>query len=312
MSLSIVLTHVSDKDLTNTLKSIRDTAGDEPELIVVDDLSGTPIEATCPNLHLANKVIRNRHRVGVGPSRHIGVMNAESEFVLFGDSHLRFPAGWLEIALARLQAHPKTIFCTTCIGLDSTHMQLSSPAALYYGARMNFDGIDPNNRAKRQVFEAVWNKQNPGDNAEIGAVMGGAYLCSKEWFLKLSALRYLRIWAMDEPMLSLSSWMAGGDCRLITAFGIGHVFLKKGERQPWTCPGGVTTYNKLFALQVLLPHDTATSLMVKLRAITDLKEFNYAQEMIKKDWHVVMIERERFQQMFTRDFGWYMDKFRVA
>jgi hypothetical protein len=307
--LTVILTHVSDPLLSATLANIRETAGDNASVTVVDDLSPTNIEATCPNLNLANKVIVNRHRLGVGPSRHIGVESARSAFVMVADSHMLFPVGWLPKAIARLEAHPKTIFCTTCVGLDKTHMRLDSPASFYYGAHMNWSGADPNDRTKKQVCEAVWNKQAPADNAEIGAVMGGAYLCHRDWFLKLSALRFLRVWGMDEPMLSLASWLCGGDCRLITEFGIGHVFGIKGQRPTWSCPMGPPTYNKFLFMHTMLPEKYASQLRDELKAITDPREWIVAEEMAKRDFHIFETERLRFKSMFTREFSEYKERF---
>lgn len=306
-SLSLVLTHVNDPDLSNTLQSIRDTAGDKVELIVIDDLSGTPIEATCPNIKLADLLIKNKHRIGVGPSRHIGVSLATTPHVMFGDCHLRFPPGWVEKAMMFVEPHPETIWCATCVGLDKTHMQLASPAALYHGARINWFGADPNDRSKRQVLEAVWNKKN--GESEIGAIMGGAYFCHREKFLQLAALKFLRIWGGDEQALSLAFWLSGGNCRLLPDLGIGHVFRGKGERSLWSCPMGPPTYNKLFVLHTMLPVDYSNELKQKLQSITNPLEWKTAAEMMKKDWHIFEIERLRLQSLFIVPFDTYRARF---
>lgn len=306
-ALSVIVSHVNDNDLCNTLESIRNTAGDAVEIIVVDDCSGTPVEATCPNLALADLVIKNKHRLGVGPSRHIGIRAASAPFVLFCDSHMRFPPGWLDVVLRWVPQYPETIWCATCVGFDKTHMQLSNPAALYHGAHMNWFGADPNDRSKRQVLEAVWNKSAGG--GEIGAVMGGAYFCSREKFLQLSVLRFLRIWGSDEVALSLAWWLSGGNCRIVPGLRIGHVFPSKGDRSLWSCPMGPPTYNKLFILHTMLPVDYGNELKQKLESITNKLEWKAATEMAKRDWHIFETERARLQSLFTVPFENYRARF---
>ena len=134
--LSIVITTLSDTpECIATVASIRETAGGAPEVLIVDD--GTPMPVQCPG---ANRVIHNPIRLGVGPSRTIGVQAATKPYVLICDSHMRFTPGWYERALMRMEARPKTLHCCRCLQLDAKHMDPLNPMGEYHGATINVIG----------------------------------------------------------------------------------------------------------------------------------------------------------------------------
>jgi glycosyltransferase involved in cell wall biosynthesis len=308
VKLSIVIICLDDPDLPNTIKSIRNTAGNSPEVIVVNDHGFT-------GLYLSDvgnvKVINNSHRLGVGPSRHIGLLHAKGDYVLLLDSHMRFQPGWYEKVMARLEGRPKTLTCFTCLALDSQHMDVISPRSKYYGATFNVFGPDRGDGSKMQVMEAVWNRGEVEDDYELPCVMGAAYAAPREWFLKISGLRFLRGLREDETVLSLRSWMFGGDVRIMTSVGIGHIFLLEGQKQPFTIPPGYTLHNKLLVLYTLLPDDLRGFLIEKLQLTQGGGELSTAKRMIEQNWHIIEVERAAVQTQSVRDFRWVAEKFQI-
>lgn len=121
--LSIIINVLNDQEeLTATIHSIRQTAGEFPEIIVVDDCSDQRalIDPRDKNL----KLVRNQVRIGCGASRHVGAIEARGEYLLIIDSHMRFEPGWYEEALSRITAKPDTIYCGTCLGLGEGQMDM--------------------------------------------------------------------------------------------------------------------------------------------------------------------------------------------
>jgi glycosyltransferase involved in cell wall biosynthesis len=310
MKLSIIVTTLSDPDLENTIRSIRETAGLNVEIVVVNDNGQLPASSLKPSELGEIKFITNSHRCGVGPSRTIGVHHAKGEYVLIIDSHMRFAPGWYEEALRRIEGRPHTIHCATMAGLDATHMDVSNPASLYYGGTINVFGKDPNNGSKSQILESVWNKTPPDDDAEIASVLGASYFMPRDWFLKLDALRHLRTWGSDETSLSIKSWLAGGDCRLMRNVIIGHVYQAQGK-QPFKVPYGHTLFNRLFLIHTLLPDALRDELLEKMPLTYGGGEFWTAKKMIEENWHLIEVERARNHAMFVRDFGWLREKFQL-
>ena len=300
--LSVVIASHSDRDLPNTLASIRATAGDAPEVIVVDDAGGNPVTPS----HGAT-VIRNTYRCGVGPSRHIGVLAARGEVVLIVDAHMRFLPGWYDALLNRIALHPDWLICGVCLGLDAQHLDPNRPVGLYHGGTINVMGPDANSKfAKTQVFEATWNKTAPEDNAEICAVMGASYAMHRSWFLKIDALRHLRSWGEDELMLSVKTWLAGGSVRLHHGLRVGHRFRMERERVPFPIPREDTIHNKLFAIQTLLPAPLAKRLTSALRVNPRYGSYRAGADA---GWAEVACEQALNRSLFTRDFYWLAGKF---
>lgn len=303
--LSVIIPVCNDQaQLTATIASIRATAGDAPQIVVIDDCSSTPVEVFDKH----TKLIHNPHRCGVGPSRHIGALKADAEFILIIDAHERFLPGWYEAASARAGAD-KILYCAVCLGLDAKAMDPAFPKSKYYGATLNFFGPDPNNRNKYQVFEANWNKEEPPDDAPIPACMGAAYFISRDWFLTLGATRFLRTWGCDEQFLSVKSWLAGGEVRLIKNVQIGHRFLSGDERQPYSVKAGHPTYNKLLAIYTLFPLHLQGKMVDLLKANTGIVDWRVANDMIKADWHLVAQEAAYNQRLFLHDIVWLAERF---
>jgi glycosyltransferase involved in cell wall biosynthesis len=303
MSLSIVISCANDHfgkeaALLNTIKSIRETAGNAPEIVITDDCSATPV----PD-YPAAKVIHNRQPLGVGPSRHVGALHATGDILLICDSHMRFTPGWYEAAMHRVDARPHTLHCATCLALDAEHMDPAHPMTEYHGATLNIHGPDRANPSLTQTMEVVWNTRDVADDAEIAAVMGACYFIPSKWFLELEPLRFLRGWGADELMLSLKAWLSGGDIRLMKNVRIGHKFRLPGEKAPAFWPEHVLAWNKLFAVRTLLPQDLAERMEKLLRVPTD------TLRLANENAGVIATEQARNRAMFRRDFVWYCRTF---
>lgn len=304
--ITVVITvHHDQAELSETIASIRATAGMVPPIVVVDDGSPKPMAVNGENIRL----IRNGQRVGVGPSRHIGVMAAETENILVIDSHMRFQPGWYEQLRPRVVQHPRSIICCVCLGLDEKHMDPNNPCGVYHGATINVLGHDPNLRNRNgrpQVLEAIWQKTWTEDNAEIPACMGASYAFHRDWFGYIDPLRFLRGWGEDEIMLSLKSWLCGGDVRLHTGVRIGHKFRSDRARIPYRIGFDERGHNKLFAILTLMPEPLRAKL---LPAFTRQPNSRPAWDVIKKNMGGVLAEEARNRAMFKRDFYFLAQKF---
>lgn len=304
MKLSIVLATLNESDLPNTIQSIRDTAGDKPECIIVDDCSSMPVQS--PHA----KVIHNPMRCGVGPSRHIGALAASGEYLLITDAHVRFEAGWYEEALRRIEGRPRTLHCAHCIGWNSK-VSMADSTQHFFGGTLNVFGPDRSGNGKMQVMETIWGPKDRPDDAEIPCCMGACYFIPRDWFLHLGALRFLRYWGEDETMLSVKCWLAGGDVRYFDKVRIGHRFLLPGERQRFGVPVGWPTYNKLFAIHTLLERDRdiGTKLCILLEKHTEKKEWVAAYAFLRENYYLVEQEQAYNHTIFKHDFRWLCGKF---
>lgn len=323
--LSIIITSHNDAEETvRTIQSLKSTLtpDDLVEILLIDDCSATPLASYMSIIGDGVKLITNTFRCGCGPSRHIGALHASGYWLLLVDSHMRFTPGWYqawEETVAPAQrpgdscplAH--TVWCATCLGLDSKHMDVRAPASVYHGATMNFLGPDRNPPHKEQIFEAVWlpKSQEPEDLQEIPVVMGACYFIPRNWFLHLAPTRFLRTWGCDEQMISLKTWLAGGCVRMAKNVRIGHKFLTGTEKQPWGCPVGHVLWNKLFAINTLFPFELCKKLTERILAGNQTPDLEAARRLFKTDFYLVGQEWAFNRSIFTRSVEEYAKKFNI-
>lgn len=300
MTLSIVIASYNDNDqLAATVASIRATAGEGPEIVVVDDCSVRPINFI-PNV----KLVRNSRRIGCGPSRFVGAMKAVGEYLLICDSHMRFASGWYEAAMTKLR--PKVLHCGRCLGLGKD-MNVDAPEGAYSGATWNFCGPDRAFPRLNQVLECVWAAEQEGDDYEIPAVMGAIYFLQREWFIQMNPLRHLHLWGGDEQELSLKAWLSGGEIRLLKSVRVGHLFRQGQVSNSFVMPHHVM-YNKLLVAHTCLPPEMATRLQNKMQRNL---QYGIALKNLRDDWHLIETERAYNERIFTRSFQWLLDKFKL-
>ena len=248
MKLSIIIPSLNDYAETQaTIASIRETAGDKPEIIVVDDCSQVPLTLQ----DKACVLVRNEERAGVGCARHIGALHATGDLLLFLDSHMRCTPGWYEALMSRAKDRPTTMHNGQCIQLTPDQMDLTKAKGHYSGAYLHFYGPDANDNGRIQILESKWLGNRDGeDDYVVSSVMGAVYVCPREFFLHVGGLRMLKSWGGDEQYLSLKWWLAGGDIRQLNCVKFGHQF-----RQSTTYKSDAwhIAYNKLMIILTCLP-----------------------------------------------------------
>lgn len=297
--LSIIITALNEQEeLTPTLESIKATAGDKPEIIVVDDFSTIPVTANGSNI----KIVRNQVRQGVGPSRHIGAEAATGDYILLTDAHMRFDDGWYEAAMERIVGREKTMHCGACLGLDKNCMDIKKPRGVYTGATMLI-----HDKKTNEIFEGKWiPDKKDQDDYELGCVMGASYFLPRKFFFDIGGLKALKMWGSDEPYLSMKTWMAGGEIRMMKSCRIGHKFRDVAPYSTWV-PN--LLYNKIRSIMTLFDEVTAAFLISKFPQNGDLVA---ALKMIAQDNFIIEEERKYYKLIFEHDARWFCEKFNIT
>jgi len=299
--LSVVFpTFHENMNAINTARSIRETAGDEVQILCVDDGSqDEPVEFP-KDLNVT--LVKTRQRIGSGPARHLGVMSALGTHVLQCDTHCLFTPGWYESLtnVAFLPERNKTVHCASMVALDRDHPALDNHNGHYFGATFKFckDG---------KVLEAVWQDAQHGDDYQIPAVMGSAYCYTRHWYLRLNPHRYLRSWGLEEEALALKCWLFGGEVRLLKTVEIGHIFRTAKDRVPYEIRHWDVFYNRLFLILTCLP-ETHHLRFMQAFGRQDA-QFQKAMTQIKEDAHLIEIERITNDLFMTQTFDWFCEKF---
>ena len=271
----------------STIDSIYQTAHpDRFEIIAIDDCSNKPSKIQDRKEIL---VLRNKERIGVDACRQLGAELATTKNLFIIDAHMRFPRGWLSRIVERIEANPKTLWCTTCMGLGYGNMDLIRSRSQYRGADiiiLNGDG---------EVLEPKWRSEVQLGDYEIPCVLGANYGVSKEWFIRIRGLRGLKMWGSSEPFMSLKTWMAGGSCKIASDIKIGHKFRSNA---PYSTNVWQITYNKIFLCKTILPENLGDILISHISHNINKK---LAEREINKNKQFIDEERKYYQSIFTRD-----------
>lgn len=297
-TISVIITAHNERphDIQQTIHTIRETGGPSVEIILVDDCSIAPIDSVRP------KVIRNSSRLGVGPSRHLGVEAATARFILLTDAHCVFDKDWLEPLLDVLDANPKLLVCGQCVALPEHGSDLSYPVGIYNGARMVIhDPNEPNIRWR--VLTAKWAKDKPSQSFyPLSAVMGACYAMRRDFFLRLGGLKMLREFGGDEELLSLKTILAGGEIRMHKFLRIGHKFREK-TKVPYRITVETCLYNTMTTALTCCPSDVAKDLIEKIGPGC---ESMVAKELVRINKAAIEAERIRLLGVFTRPWDEYL------
>ena len=303
--ISIVMTVRNDQDEANkTIQSVRETAGDRVEIVVIDDGSDVPLVLSDGNVTF----YRVHGRCGVGPARHLGATLATRPWLLIIDAHMRFEPGWLEIAESRIKDAGNTLYCGTCLGLDRGNMEIKRPNSTYSGASIRFVGPDEKT-GKMQFLEAKWLRGKIEDNEEIPCVLGACYFIPRSFFFQIGGLRMLSGWGNDEEFLSLKAWMAGGSVRLLKPVRIGHQFR---TATTYTTKTAALLRNKVMIATTLFPEAAARRFVELMNLHTQpLGEMQLALKIVKDEQPHIECERAMYQAVFVRTFEEWLERWTV-
>jgi glycosyltransferase involved in cell wall biosynthesis len=304
MKLSVVFPHINEEQEANaTIRSIRETAGDSVEIVVVDDCS-----TTRPNIIGADNVIFNSQPCGTGPSRHIGAEAATGDYILITDCHMRFTPGWLQ-AFGRAPIASLDVICGACVQLDEENMDLNKAKGCYHGATFNFFGPDKRNPKNTHILESVWLDKRDAPIYETPSLMGACYFIRRDWYLKLSPHRFLKTWGCEEQALSLKTWLSGGKVCQVNSIRIGHKFRRNPKKLPFKLRVSDVIYNKLFVMFTCLPEEYANALMKKFPRDMD---FNLAYQKLRDNWSLVATEQAYNRNLFTVDFSSLLERWQLT
>ena len=276
--------------LHETVVNILDTVkGDDIDIIIVDDSNN--LDESLFKSFSNVSIFHNKTRGGVGYSLDFAVKHAKTDIVFIMGCDIRFSGDWFDRFYTVVKAHPTSIVNSVCAGLAPDRRYITGKENHYYAAHVLFHVTEKNNRKPalpfREYLEGKWNnwpKQRRLDcNIEqVGCLMGAFYGCHRDWFLKIRGFEGHKTWGTLEPLLSLRSYVAGGDCIIDGKTITGHIFKKASSNKPVKD----LIYNKLLVASTLLPKDMEKTVYEWAKKQQRGRE---AIEMIKADSQLISL-----------------------
>lgn len=307
---TIIMPFVNEGDNPfETIHSILQTTNPGTfNLIAIDDGSTIPYkENQFTSISKNFKFLRNETRQGVGYCRDMGAKLAETPYIIIIDAHMRFKPHWKDHLLYAVQREPKTLWCTTCLGLNQAQKDIEKSKSHYYGATINIINSNvTNDRPARQILEAKWSKPKDLSEYEIPCILGACYGMSRSWYMHLRGFEGLRMWGTSEPYISIKSWLSGGKCKIKKDIEVGHIFR---DNAPYETHIWNLIYNKLFVLETIFPEEMRDKIESFL---PKNKNYKRAREQINNDKDKILMLREYYRKIFVNDIEYYCKLFDIA
>lgn len=168
------------EEVGRTVKSVRETAGDKVDIIVVNDSSydGYDYEKDLEPYNVDYCV--TSERLGSSAGKELCVELCRTPYFIILDAHCRMHTpNWLELA-EELMERPEsknTVYCCTCWYFHNETDQQSPAHMKAYGGYFDYN--------IKSILSCGWNLNNftkdAGDEPfEIPCLLGANYICSKE------------------------------------------------------------------------------------------------------------------------------------
>lgn len=251
--LSVLIPFKNEKEeLARTCKSVRDTAGDRVDIIVLNDASeqGFDYEGSVKPYDV--RYYESKERLGSSLGKQRCVELCETPYFLILDSHCRiYTEDWLDRALAILhedegQLGAGTVYCCKVQYFSNEQDHRSPQHMSAYGGFWDYN--------IKSLFSCGWNlnRWKEDEPFEIPCLLGANYLCSKRWWNYLKGYEGLRLYGREETYISWKSRMAGGSVKCIPTIHTGHK-TRPGNRQPYQCCVYEIVHNEMVILYTLRP-----------------------------------------------------------
>lgn len=259
-----------EKELENTLASIRDNCGDSVDIIVIDDASYNGYDHShCKEKYNVNKWITHETRQGSSLSKHEAVMLSETPYFILCDSHIRLlSSDFAKTLVNHIKSDTECIYCTGMRQLSVESDGKPVDNIFTQGAYVNHL-IQPHG-----VNYVINPKDKHLNSIHTPSVLGSGYAGSKYFFNKIKGFEEHEGYGSEEITLAYKAWLYGNGCKSLRDVYIGHIFRKDGF--PYKVQLGEPLYNIMATIYCCCPEDEFLNAMHRWVTEEPKNRFGYA------------------------------------
>lgn len=278
-------------EVYNTVQSIREHSCKESvEIMLIDDASSDGFDYRRVAKIFGTSYYRHNKRLGVAESRNEGINLSNTEYFILLDAHMRvFQNDWISIVLDAIKNNNNSIICCQTIPINKNGVPIEN-FELNYGAYI--DMVD---------LSVKWNKVDfypQNDRSIIPCVLGASYVSSKSFWNKIKGTKGLKSYGYDEQLISLKSWLAGGNCILVKNVLFGHIY-RNVNNLPYPQNNWDFMYNKIY-ISKLLFNSELFFFNNRVSANKDIIPPKILME-IKRNNSMIESQLSWYKKIFTRD-----------
>lgn len=298
-------------EVEKTVTSVRATANDV-KIMLIDDNSNDGYDYKKVAEIFGCDYYRNDTNLGVAGSRNFGVFHCTTPYFVLLDAHMRFyEFNWDERLVKLLDENPNRLITSNTVyfGRDE------------YGIYCNEDGHIGRNKFGTYAsfvnmtedgweYTAKWTDklldQNP--DAEVvpcSCVLGAVYASSTEWWFKIGGLNGLIKYGLDEPLMSIKTWLAGGEVLLVKNWGVGHLYRGRGN---YTVSTAQVDHNQLYLIHLFSPDDKIPIYEENLKKRIGEVAFNKAKSLLTPHYNKLLKFKEYFfTKVAKHDLNYFLE-----
>lgn len=296
-------------EVERTVTSIRATAKDV-NILLINDCSTDNYDYNRVAKIFDCDIINNSTNLGVANSRNLGVFRCKTPYFVLLDAHMRFYSLNWDVKLVEL--------------LEENNNRLITSNTIYFtkdenGLYNNEKGIIGRNKfgtyaafvnMKESGWEytAKWTDKLIDNNKPIvpvSCVLGAVYASSKKWWERIGGLLGLIKYGLDEPLMSIKTWLAGGEVLLIKDWGVGHLYRSGGNYHVDTA---CVDHNQLYLIHLFSPTDKIPVYEEHLKNRIGDEQFNRAKSMLMKDYsNLLNFKNYFFTKVAKHNFDYFLD-----
>ncbi|GHT01563.1 hypothetical protein AGMMS49525_02640 [Bacteroidia bacterium] len=307
-------------EIERTVASIRKTTT-SVSILLINDASTDGFDYRSVAEKYGCRYHQNDENAGVAMSRDIGVVLCQTPYFVLLDGHMRFyDAGWETRLLEVLKANEGSLVTSNTVpfhrdengNYDAAESLTECPKTYgTHGAYVNMD--EPG-----WEFTAKWTHkqlipltpsggtfsppEGAGGLSPVACVLGAVYAASKAHWQRIGGLWGLKGYGTDEPLMSIKTWLAGGECLLIKSWGVGHLYRDKNPYPVFTAN---LIYNSLLLIALFSPAEGKERYFANYAARVP-NAYPAALALFEEKLPEIEAHKKYLKSIFQRDLNWFL------
>lgn len=294
--LTVLLPFKNEREeVARTCKSIRDTAGDKVDIIVLNDDSDKDFDYEESLKPYNVDYNESETRLGSSMGKQWCVDHCKTLYFLILDAHCRiYTQDWLKRALKMLEKNENCVYCCAVQYFSNEEDHQSPKHMKAFGGYWDYN--------PKSIFSCGWNLNNftikrKGNPAfEVPCILGANYLCSKRWWDYIGGYNGLKLYGREETFISIKSWMAGGKVKCVPSILTGHK-TRPGNRQPYACLAYEIVHNEMVCGYITLEDETFEKLIKMWSTIHNSAVYGSARRLFERHKKELKELREKFRSI---------------
>ena len=271
--LTVLIPFKNEKEeVAMTCRSVRDTAGDRVDIIVLNDDSQKGFDYKRSLMGLNVDYYETSSRLGSSAGKQRCVELCKTPYFLILDAHCRmYTYDWLDKALSVLQKDEDCVYCCAVQYFSTEKDHLTPAHVRAYGGFWDYN--------TKSILSCAWNITKFGDEEfEVPCILGANYLCSKRWWDKIGGYNGLLLYGREETFISLKSRMAGGSVKCIPQIVTGHK--TRPGHQPYRCLKFEVVHNEMAIALITQDDDMFQKICTMLKRTQPASVFKDADTLL--------------------------------